>query len=294
MKTIFASELMNKMSETLKSTNENDDLTKAIDNIHTAMKLLDEAGLTSVSNQILNVLVKVARDGAELDLENTEISMPSVKSLIQAGLSMRDLYEFGEGNKSAIAKMNLALRNLNMSESDIVKMIGHKNLMSEEAAISLLGKTSHHGDWKNEENDDLVILPKIDPNEINIHTVNAAKKKVNKKKTDWHTKKLNSKKMVDNLKDHGTVFNMNDDNLADATDEQKEYYSWLKKTRKPDIFTKNDVDPELADLMDVEDFDLNSSDDDLDDLLNLDVEDQSLEVLENPALQELDFEEEKD
>ena len=241
---------------------------------------------------MLNVLVKVARDGAALDRENTEMSMPSVKTLLRAGLTMRDLYEFGEGNKSAIAKMNLALRNLNMSESDIVKMIGHKNLMSEEAALNLLGKTSHHGDWKNEENDDLVILPKIDPNEINIHTVNAAKKKVNKgKKSDWHTKKLNSKKMVDNLKDHGTVFNMNDDNLADATDEQKEYHSWLKELRKPDTFTKNDVDPELADLMDLESFDLNASDDDL---LNLDVEDQSLEVLENPALQELDFEEEKD
>ena len=279
------------MNKALESTKENDDLTNAIDNLHVAMKLLDEAGLSAVSNQVLNVLTKVARDGAALDREHTEMSMPSVKNLLRAGLTMRDLYEFGEGNKSAVAKMNLALRNLDMSESDIVKMIGHKNLMSEEAAYNLLGRTSHFGDWKNEDNDDLVILPKVDPNEISMSTI-ASKKKVNKnKKSDWHTKKLNSKKMVDNLKDHGTVFNMNDDNLADATDEQKEYHGWLKELRKPDTFTKNDIDPELADLMDLESFDLNASDDDL---LNLDVEDQSLEVLEHPALQELDFEEEKD
>lgn len=140
--------------------------------------------------------------------------------------------------------------------------------------------------------------------------VKKPKKKEDKKevpKTDRHTKGLTSKKEVANLLEHGTVFNMDkgDSDDHNLSKDQKEFVEWLKTTRKPEVFTKEHIDEDLRDLMDVEEFDLNRLDDE--NLLNAEVSNSDIDVnfdLEDPkdappvapeeALKHLSFEDEVD
>lgn len=45
-----------------------------------------------------------------------------------------------------------------------------------------------------------------------------ANKSLNAKINDRHTKNLSTNKMISNLKDHGTVFNMSNDHILDTTE----------------------------------------------------------------------------
>jgi hypothetical protein len=87
---------------------------------------------------------------------------------------------------------------------------------------------------------------------------------------DRHTRGLTSEKQVQNLKNHGTQFN-----LADINQSNK--------------LSKSDVDPELADLLDADSFDINASDDEL---FGMDIKDDSLEVFDQEETLS-DFEDER-
>jgi hypothetical protein len=94
-------------------------------------------------------------------------------------------------------------------------------------------------------------------------------------KADPHTKGLTSAKQIANLKNHGTQFNLAQDMVVPS---MKEHLS------------KDDMDPDFADLLDSPSFDLGASDDDL---MGLDVKEDDLEVFDK-QLPLSDFEEEKD
>jgi hypothetical protein len=116
--------------------------------------------------------------------------------------------------------------------------------------------------------------------------INRFLEKVAKKpKADPHTKGLTPAKEIANYKSHGTPFNMADDNAADVA-----YAKWLQNSKNPKTLTKDDVNPELADLLDADSFDINASDDEL---LNLEVKDDSLEVFDK-EIPLTDFEDERD
>lgn len=71
-----------------------------------------------------------------------------------------------------------------------------------------------------------------------------------------------------------------DVNLVDVEQSSSfdnEYQEWLKKTRKPQKLSKENVDPDLAGLLDVESFDIDASDDKL---MNMEIKEDSLEVFD--------------
>jgi hypothetical protein len=99
--------------------------------------------------------------------------------------------------------------------------------------------------------------------------------------TDRHTHGLTPEKEVENLKHHGTPFNMADD--ADCG------------TKMPPPVQKGklrdeDVDPDFAELLKSPSFDLDASDDEL---MGMDIKEDTLEVSENDVSLE-DFEDERD
>jgi hypothetical protein len=67
-KSVFEDELIAGMQRELKTHAEKqgmENLVKAADYLHSAMDILDEAGLTAHSDRILKLLAKIARDGIE-------------------------------------------------------------------------------------------------------------------------------------------------------------------------------------------------------------------------------------
>lgn len=110
-----------------------------------------------------------------------------------------------------------------------------------------------------------------------------------KKKIDKTTKGLTSDKMVENLLNHGTEFNLLDDNMNDLLEAdiaqpesfENDYAKWLrmKPVPKPKC---SEIDPDLVGLVECED----------DDLLEADIGDENFEVSEMQNRPEMDFEDE--
>jgi hypothetical protein len=173
---------------------------------------------------------------------------------MREGFTNRDLMEFRRGSNIAVAKLNLAMSRLGYSDKARSQVLGAK-AMSEDAAQYILGLQS------------------------------TAQKKT---KSDPHTKGLTPDKMVANLKHHGTEFNMADDNPATA---DFTYENMLKRDRlKGSQLTKDDMDADFADLLDSPSFDIDASDDEL---LGMEVQEDSLEVFDKD-IPLTDFEDERD
>ncbi len=102
---------------------------------------------------------------------------------------------------------------------------------------------------------------------------------VHGKKKDHHTKGLTPAKQVENLKDHGTQFNLSKD-MTCAID--------IPKPLKSRQITKDDLDVDFADMLDGPVFDLDEDDDQMSDF---EIND-SLEVLDKEIPLE-DFEDER-
>lgn len=267
-------------------------LIKAAECLHSAMEIFEETGLQARANDILNILFKIAQQEVK---KNSVQKMPPIASLMEAGFTQRDLHEFSKGNPIARAKLNLILRDLGISNAHVAKFLGH-NFLTEEEAKTLLDPNRSFGkinEWISNPNSP------TDPNNVQpgeTLEISGLSEKSNPlqdsdevlkfKSIAKKNKNLSSEKMVKNLKEHGTVFNMADDNFA----ADQAYASWLKKIQKPEKFSKEDIDPELSGLLDVDSFDIDASDDDL---LNLEITEDSLEVFDKEIPLE-DFEDEKD
>lgn len=295
IKKVFENDLITGMQQELrKQASANHNLVKAAECLHAALEIFEDSGLQSKADQILNLLLKIAQSKAK-HVKN----MPSIQSLLEKGITHRDMKEFTKSPVSK-AKVNIVLRDLGFSEHDIAQFIGVQNVMDIDEAKSLV-KT---------QNDEILEFtsiknlerPEFSPDEtIEFTSVAARKKKVSKPGKDLHTKNLTPEKMVANLKNHGTVFNMTDDgdvidiNNVDGGHANKptfenEYQKWLdnlEDQKKPGKLNKENIDPNLSDLLDMN-FDESDSDDNL---LNFEIKEDSLEAFEK-EIPLTDFEDE--
>ena len=257
IKMSFENELASNMRSELQkqaSTNDLNDLGKAGECLHSALNILEEAGLQARANDILNLLKKIADNGEKT---KESVKQPTIQQLMQAGITQKDIQEFAKGSPIAKAKFNLALRRLGLAEHQIGKLLGMNNVMSEADAKDILNPNRSFGkmwDWMK------------DPAQP---TEGSGSKLEFKSLAE---KALSYKKEVENLKNHGTVFNLADDNLA-----------------KKKHLTTSDMDEDFADILNSPSFDIDASDDEL---MGISVKDDMLEVSDQEGMS--DFEDEKD
>lgn len=183
-------------------------LIKAVDYLNTAFDILEDAGLTVQATQILNILSKI---GGNPDFNQVSLNKESpFTALMEAGITNKDIMEFSKGNKLAVAKFNKTLRDLGYSEDDIKSLLS-KHYMPTKDAEELLSPERSFTKIDDFLKDPLSVRPSsksLNPgDEFTISTL-ASKK-------DPHTSNLTSEKILKNLKDHGTEFNMADDGKSD-------------------------------------------------------------------------------
>lgn len=271
-KSLFEDELIAGMEGQLRkqAAGEKPSLAKAANCLHAALEILEEQGLTARADQVLKLLQKIAQTNeARTDVQR----MPSLKALMEAGMTQRDLHEFSRGNPIAKAKFNLVLRSLGYSDHQIGNFIGKTNVMSEDDAKQVIDPNRSFSkiyDWMKDP------TQPVDPNNpqsgesVSLNSI-AYKKPSN----DRHTKGLTPEKMLKNLETHGTPFNLADD---------------MPPTLDMNNLKESDFDPEFAEFSEILKEDNSDSDDEL---FNMEITDDSLEVSENEVPIE-DFEDERD
>lgn len=282
-KNLFEDEIIANMRTELRkqaSVDKKPELVTAAECLHAALEILEEAGLQSRADDVLRLLQKIAQSNKLKPVEN----LPSINHLMQAGLTQRDMQEFAKGNPIAKAKFNLALRGMGMSEHQIGRLIGTKNVMSESDAKSVMDPNRSFGkiwDWMKDPTE------KTETPENALEFKSLAPKKelspgsslqFNSLAQDHHIKGLTSEKQIKNLKNHGHPMNLVDDN-----------FSFDLPSRKKTL-SKDDMDVEFADILDAPSFDIDASDDEI---MGIDDKSDSLEVFDKDVPLS-DFEEEKD
>lgn len=200
-KSVFEDDLIRGMqSELVKQAHnvEVQDLSVAADYLNSASELLEEAGMISASNEIVNILIKIA------DSKRKRHPVQNVSRNVEL---MRDMQA---GDPTATAKVNKYFRDLGKSPMEIINMIGMKHFMTEKEIQEILFPK------------EVSIIPNIYENmepeiieEVSPEMMLSAHRKLSQLKNDSHTKGLTSEKMLNNLKQHGTVFNMADDGQID-------------------------------------------------------------------------------
>jgi hypothetical protein len=246
-KSVFEDELIAGMQKELikNATNQDhDNVGQAVDYLNSAIDIFEDAGMKTQADKVLRIIAKIAAKNV--------MQMPSIRALIEAGMRPEDVKDISS-NPIAKARVNKAFRALGYDDKQIAHLIGHHNLMSQKDAEELTDENrsfSKMWDWMK---DPLKVEPgsELKPgDEFNISSVafdeNDAKHRKPKNPTkvnDRHTKGLTSDKMVANLKNHGTVFNMNNDGQA-ADD-------LLNADVSGDLeVSEKDLDPSLEDFED--------------------------------------------
>lgn len=249
-------------------------LGKAAECLHAALEILESHGLQAQANRLLQVMEKIGQSA----YIKQAATPPSLEQLMQAGLTQRDLQEFARGNPIAVAKLNLVLRKLGAPDHEISKFLGPTNLMSEEAALKAINPNHLGSTLGFTQSSPDEVLPYGEGQSSSHGVATASKKKTRKPgRPDKAVKNLTPDKEVKNLLHHGTVFNMADDCAID-----------VPMPIQRDTLTKSDMEAGFADLLD-SDFDIDASDDEL---MDMEVKDDSLEVLESDVPLE-DFEDER-
>lgn len=276
-------ELILGMSQELvkQASDEQPNLVKAAECLHAALEILEEQGLHSRADQVLQLLEKIAKQNTAPIKKEAKIH--SLQQLMEAGITQRDLKEFARGNPMATAKLNLVLRKLGVSDHEMAKFLGPGKVMSEEAARKAISP-NEPGSLLEFKSLAPEAVPAPEGGEALEFMSLAVKKKPKNpgrpdKIKDWHTKGLTPEKELANLKHHGTPFNMaNDGNCAvDVPPPIKN-------------LTKEDMEADFADLLNSSTFDIDASDDEL---MGMEIKEDSLEVSENDLPLE-DFEDERD
>lgn len=180
MKKVFEDDLISGMQQELRkqANGETPSLVKAADCLCTALEIFEEAGLKKPAHQIHNLLAKIAKS----QHQKIATPAPSINTLMEAGITQHDIREFAKGSLIAKAKFNIVLSTLGYANNDIANFIGSSNVMSEQEAKNVLN-----------------------PNRGFEFT--ASKN---------HNQELTSERMIENLKNHGTEFNLSDDSYCDA------------------------------------------------------------------------------
>ena len=279
MKEFFDEELIAGMQQELRKYAADEappDLSKAAECLHAALEILEGQGKHAQADLLLQVLQKIAQTRKA----KPAVRLPATEILALHGITKHDFLAAHKGDPTALAKFNLVLRRLGYPDHEIWQMLGMKSIMPEQTAKDLLdpnralgkihdwienptgpleGESDFMKKWKADPSS--AVFPRKEetkaeefahqnPNEVTI-------KSIAQKKTDWHTKGLTPAKMVENLKHHGTEFNL---------------------------------DPDLADLLDLESFDIDASDDEL---MGIEIQEDSLDVFDKDVPL-ADFEDERD
>ena len=276
MKKVFEDDLISGMQQELRkqASEEVPNLSKAAECLHTALEIFEEQGMTARADQVLQLLENINRAPAPTVKKAAKIH--SLQQLMEAGVTQRDLREFKKNNPMAIAKLNLTLRRLGLSDHEVAKYLGPNRVMSEEMALKALSP-NHPSSLLEFES----LAPVSEPSDkggelLEFKSSLAASKK--KVLSDRHTKGLTPNKSVSNYKKHGTPFNMADDNCA------------IDLPPPSDNLNVDDWDVDFADILNSPTFDIDASDDEL---MLMEVKEDSLEVLEAEVPME-DFEDERD
>ena len=242
MKKSFEDELMTGMHQELikQAIGGTPDLSKAAECLHSALEIFEEQGLSARADQLTNVLLKIAQTYKSKPMQQ----LPSMKSLMQAGLTQRDLHEFSKGNPVAKAKFNLVLRTMGMSEHEIGRLIGPHNVMSEDKAKEIINPNSF-------QMTSLLHDPSAPSAEEGGNEA-LEFKSIAQKKTDPATKGLTSEKQVKNLKEFGVPLNVNnaddiDFNLSDTYSAEDELMSLDIKEDSLEVFDDEDAQSDWED-----------------------------------------------
>lgn len=250
-------------------------LAKAAECLHAALEIFEEQGLTTRADQVLQLLENINREPAPPVTKTAKVH--SLQQLMEAGVTQRDLKEFARDNPMAVAKLNMTLRRLGLTDHEIARFLGPTRVMSEEQALKALNPN---------EPSSMLEFESLRPgppaiNEgdesLEFKSIAALKKKA---LSDPHTKGLTPEKEVANYKKHGTPFNMADD--ACAID--------VPPPVKKSTLSADDMDADFADMLNSPTFDIDASDDEL---MGMEIKEDSLEVFDNDAAIE-DFEDERD
>lgn len=281
-KKIFEDELILGMQRELvkQASSEAPDLSKAAECLHAALEIFEQQGLHSKADQVLSLLEKIAQQRVPV---KKEAKIHSLHQLMEAGVSQRDLREFARGNPIAIAKLNLALRKFGLSDHEISQFLGPTHLMSEDEARQAINPNEPGSilEFKNLAPEGPE--PKGDGEFLEFKSTAGLKKKSRnpgRPDKDPATRGLTPKKEVKNLLEHGHPLNvtMADDNFSIDVPSYK------------NTLDKDDMFPEFSELLESPYFDVGASDDEL---MGIDIKEDSLEVFENDASME-DFEDERD
>ena len=225
-KSVFEDELIAGMQYELREHDQKqgiNDLVKAAEYLHSAVEIFEEAGMTAKADQVLNILAKIAAASTHVR------KIPSLQSLMDAGVTIEDLKNAGSGDPISKARVNLALRSLGLPDKEIIEFVGHKNMMSEQEAKELLNPERAYSkinkwfkdpttpiDPKDLRPGEEIVFKSI-AEELGLSDDQDAKGKSHKPTavSDKHTHGLTSEKMLENLKNHGIVFNLADSGAAD-------------------------------------------------------------------------------
>lgn len=188
-KQLYQYDLSKEMFKSL-AENENNidskDITKAIDHLNSASELLDEAGFQIESNKIINLLTKIA---GSFDYLDTDIE---------------GLKSYHEKNHKNFPKLHGTQKPVDYTKIDFGYTDEEMNDLLRDKTYEDIELESLLDDGKKTNIDEL------SPKDKMLTFKSLAQSKILKKKqlSDPHTHGLTSDKMIENLKHHGTVFNM--------------------------------------------------------------------------------------
>jgi hypothetical protein len=273
----FEAELIAGMQQELvKQASSEPNLVKAAECLHAALEIFEEAGLQAKADQVLQVLETLSSGSSSVSRPNQTIS---IDQLMRAGVTQRDLREFSRGSQLASAKINMTLRKLGFSDREIAGFIGSDHVISEDKAQKLINpnETTPILELRGDTNG---LGAQNDASQLETLAQKLVKtpRKPSRpgKVSDRHTKGLTPEKEVENLKHHGTPFNMADDS------------GMCVPTFRTDKLTKDDLHADFAEVLDLPSFDMDASDDQL---LGMEIHD-SLEVTDQDVPMP-DFEDER-
>lgn len=212
-KSVFEDELIHGMQRELQAHDKKQgmqNLVKAAEYLNAAVEIFEQAGMTAKADQVLRILGKIASPITHVR------KMPSMKKLMDAGVTKEDLLGLGKGHALSKARVNTAFRSLGYTDKEIADFIGAHNMMGEREAELLLSPESSISkiqEWIKDPS--MPIDPsKPQPGErISFESISQDQQAAHK--PNGHTQGLTSEKMVENLKNHGIVFNLTDDAAAD-------------------------------------------------------------------------------
>jgi hypothetical protein len=274
-KPVFENDLIAGMQHELRKLaagGEFPDLVKAGERLHAALEILEDSGLQRHADNLLNVLEKIAAGH-----KGKLAKVPTREALKQHGITDQDLKNFGAGQAHAKAKMNSTLRRMGLSDAEITNFIGQHNFMSDEdikrylRLLNMINNPTEPAPGESQpevpESISMESVPMTPDSgqlpsgeELTFKSIANAPRP--DKVPDVHTKGLTPDKMVNNLKHHGTEFNM------------------------PDLGWSDNLDPEIAEAFDA----LNADELEMSDILDADITEDVLEVSEQNTLE--DFEDE--